>query len=525
MRHKVVIITLLISIFISYLFASKPDSIVFLKDLSFQTSYEKDAFFSLNTTDGPAYSHLFISSDSCTSRDFIDVNLSISNQISAYLNNDKFKNLSDKKKIKKIYNELHETYLKKYELNCSFNKLFKKGDYNCVTASAFYGIVFNELKIPFIIKESYDHVYIVTYPQTSSISVESTDPQKGYYAYDGRAKAQFVDFMKESKMISQDEYDQKSTEELFNEYYYKEEEINLSQLAGVQYHNKAVKFLEEKQFEKSFEMAEKSYYLHPNERMGYLLLVTAANVLNGCNYEDIHYADYIYKISRYEKYGVSGDGVRDEFIKLTQKLLVSQYDTTLYDAYFYQIINNIDDTLLTDEISFLYNYERGRILYNDNKYNSSMSFAEEAYKLKPKHVDARKLFVSNVISNLSTLNNPHDILILLNTYTENYPDIMNSNNFSELRCTLLLGLSVESFMEGNSDQGFKYIQTFEEVEETYSINFNSYMINEAVVEAYSRAASHYFRRGNYKNAKYYLNQGLKYAPNSYELKNKLRSIN
>lgn len=525
MRFYTKILLLLLSLFISNLFANEPDSIVFLKDLSFQTSYERDAFYSINISERPYYAHLLISSDSCSSRDFEDINRSISRQISSYSNYQKFGKLSDKKKIKKIYGEVHESFLNKYELTCSFNSLFKKGDYNCVTASAFYGIIFNQLGIPFSIKESFDHVYIVTYPETSSIIVESTDPQRGYYVYDERTKVQFVDFMKESKIISQDEFDQKSTSELFNEYYYREEEINLLQLVGVQYYNNAADYLEEEQYENAFKMAEKAYYLHPNDRIGYLLLIAAVNVLEDCNYTDIHYADYIYKVARYHKYGISNDGIRNEFIKLTHKLLISQYDTSLYDAYYHRIINNIDDTILSDEISFLYNYERGRILFNDNRYDLSMDFTERAYKLKPKHVDARKLFVGNVMANFSTLNNPEEALEQLNSYSQNYPDLMNNNNFSELRCTLLLGLSVESFASGNSKQGFDYIQTFEEVEKLYPINFNSYLINEAVIEAYSRAASHYFRRGNYTDAKHYLKQGLKYAPNSYELKNKLNSIN
>jgi len=525
MWRFIVIIFCFLSFFVKHQFADEPDSIVFLKDLSFQSTYEKDAFLSIDSDQGTDYPNLFIAIDSCSPGDFTDINHAIADQTYTYSKNVKFEKLNDKKKVKNIYNDIHNTYLKKYEINSYFSHLFKTGEYNCVTASAFYGILFNELKIPFTIKESYDHVYIIGYPETLSIRVESTDPKKGYFVYDDRTKAQFVDFMKQSKMISQEEFDQKTTEALFNEYYFKEEDINLLQLAGIQYQNKALELLVDKQFEAAFTMTEKAYYLHPQERTGFLLLITAANVLNGCNYEDIHYADYIYKIARYKKYGVTNDDIKDEFIKITQKLLVAQYNMELYDAYFSRIENNIDDTALIKEISFIYNYERGRILFNDNKYDLSLSFIEAAYKLKPKHVDARQLFVSNVLANFSTINDPANALAQLNEYVQNYPDLMNNNSFSELRCTLLLALSVESFATGNSRQAFEYIQTFEEVEESSSINFNSYMINDAIIEAYSRAASYYFRRGNYKNVKHYLNQGLKYVPNSYELKNKLRSIN
>jgi hypothetical protein len=520
-------ILLVIMVFVSIkVYTEEPDSLVLKSDLSFHSNLEKIAFESLDSDNGPNYIYLFLAiDDSVVADELNEVKRRISNQIDSYRNNAKFVNAKEKKKVKTIYNDIHANYLKKYEESQYFPDLFNEGLYNCVTASAYYALLFQNLDIPYTIKESYDHVYILTYPDSYSIRVETTDPQKGYLVYDDRFKSQFVEFLKESKLISEIEYKQKTSDELFNEYFYKEEDINLLELAGLQYYNKAIDYLTSQKYEEAFAMTEKSAYLHPSERAGYMLLICAANVLNGCNYEDIHYADYIFKAARYNKYGIKNDNIIDQFIDVTQKLLIAQYNTRLYDAYFNRIIHNLEDSTLINEISFIYYYERARILLNDNKFDLSLAFAENAYNLKPKHVDARNLFVTDVLESFSQIDDFQDGLDKLNQYIATYPDLMNNNQFNTLRGTLTLGMSVDFFMSGNTGEAFSKISAFEEIAENSTLDFGNYILNQVLVEAYSRAASYYFRRGNSKASRIYLEKGLYYAPNSYELSSKLRSLN
>ena len=67
----------------------------------------------------------------------------------------------EKKRIEKLYDNLHNTFLKKYLLNADFNDIFENGTYNCVTASALYAYVFEELNIPYHVKETPSHVFLV----------------------------------------------------------------------------------------------------------------------------------------------------------------------------------------------------------------------------------------------------------------------------------------------------------------------------------------------------------------------------
>jgi len=468
---------------------------------------------------------LFLSiCDSCSPTDFKLFKDRLKQQITVWQSSSKFNKLNEKKKVKKIYEDVHKTFLEKYEINHELADVFRSGKYNCVSASALYGLFFNALDIPVSVKESYDHVYLVAYPTSLSIRVESTDPMKGYYVYDDRAKAQFAEFLKNAKLISEEEYEQKSVDKLFNEHYYREDEISLKELAGLQYYNKSLKLYDAKKYEEAYAMAEKSYFLYPSDRSALILVATMSHIMNSCQYNDLHYAAYIYKASRYTKFGVLTDNVVNQFKDVTNKLLMSDYNTNRYDAYFKEISAHLEDSALVDEIAFIYYFERGRILYNDGKFDSSLVFIEQAFNLKPRHVDTRILFTDNLLKAVYGLDEPGDALSELNKYAEIYPSLLENNDFRDLKCTLILVMGIEQFMENNFQDAFGYIDEFEETANSFSAVFESYQINRVIEEAYSRAASYYFRKGKYAEAKAYINKGLVYAPQSFELKNKLRSI-
>nr|NQU92118.1 hypothetical protein [Bacteroidota bacterium] len=214
----------------------------------------------------------------------------------------------------------------------------------------------------------------------------------------------------------------------------------------------------------------------------------------------------------------------DLFIDVTQKLFIAEYNINMYDRYYERIVSHIADSILKDDISFAYNYERGRILFNDTKYDQSLPYLEKAYRIKPKHVDAGNLFIGGIMNSIIGNSDHESALSKLNYHIEKYPDLMDNKNFSELRCTILLAISVDNFSLNDHTKAFECLQRFEDISPPHPIEANSYMMNEAIQEAYSRAASYYFRKGDYRRAKKYLNKGLEYVPNSFELKHKLQSI-
>lgn len=87
----------------------------------------------------------------------------------------------ERKRIKRIYNTIHNTFLEKYNIEAHFSDIFINGNYNCVSATALYSYVFESLEIPYKIKETPTHVYLVVYPKSYKIYIETTVP--GEYAY------------------------------------------------------------------------------------------------------------------------------------------------------------------------------------------------------------------------------------------------------------------------------------------------------------------------------------------------------
>ncbi len=109
---------------------------------------------------------------------------------------------SEVKKVKYVYDYVHKQFLKVYKLQNSFADIFSKGEYNCVSASALYAIIFTKLDIPFNIIEAPHHVYLVAYPQTFKILIETTSPEKGYYQFNDNFINQYVKILYNSKLIS-----------------------------------------------------------------------------------------------------------------------------------------------------------------------------------------------------------------------------------------------------------------------------------------------------------------------------------
>src|SRR5690606_6287336 len=197
------------------------------EDLTFESSLEEEFFFkALSSQSKENILGLFLAMDkNVGEHDLVNYNKHFASGI-VEVSSSRLDKKSPEKKIKTIYNTAHQHFLKKYEFKNHFSDIFTTGAYNCVSATALYAMIFNELDIPYSIKETPTHVYLISYPSTHSILVETTDPAGGYYVLNDKFKAQFVENLKESKLISEAEFRNSTTNDIFNEYYFTESDIS-----------------------------------------------------------------------------------------------------------------------------------------------------------------------------------------------------------------------------------------------------------------------------------------------------------
>ena len=101
-----------------------------------------------------------------------------------------------------------------------------------------YAMVFDEFEIPCKLKVSSNHVYLVANPGSNSIVIETTNPDFEKAIFTGDFKQQYVNYLRTSKLISAEDYKNKSVEEIFEEKYNEVGDATFDNLPGLQYYNK-----------------------------------------------------------------------------------------------------------------------------------------------------------------------------------------------------------------------------------------------------------------------------------------------
>ncbi len=166
----------------------------------------------------------------------------------------------DLKTLEKIFYYTHKTKLANYTKYVTLSDLFERGEYDCLTGTALYGLLLDEFNIQYDIYEFAHHVMILAYVGNDSVLIESTDPFFGF-----ETKHKFVKERLERFTPSEDSNVLKET--VVSQYGHNiNNKISLTQLAGLQYFNLAIAAYNDSDFIKAELMLEKAHLLYPSNR-------------------------------------------------------------------------------------------------------------------------------------------------------------------------------------------------------------------------------------------------------------------
>jgi tetratricopeptide (TPR) repeat protein len=425
------------------------------------------------------------------------------------------------KKVKIIYDKVHNQVLKKYELENRFSEVFKSGNYNCVTASALYALVFNQLGIPYQVKEEPTHVYLISYPEKENILVETTSPMFGYVIFSDEFKSRFVSNLKSQKIVGEDEADATTTDQLFNKYYFKKEKISLIELIGLHYMNDALFLRDHGQWKEGYHQLEKAYLFYPSSRCKYLLMIFGAHLVANEKLSPKEKALFVTKISKFGEEGISPDMIKGEFINLTQQLLFRDNDKNLYRECYDIYRKGIADQELLKEINYIYYYENGRAYYNTGNLLKAKTFFANALTFQPNNLDLGGVFVSTIAQSFRSVENDEVVLDTLDFYKTKYPSLTQFANFNAMLANANLVRYGSAYEKGKPEIAKKYKEAFDAILKEYpTINVNEMIVG----KAYSFASTYYFRLGQKVKAREVIQEGLKFSPNNYQLRTRLQMI-
>lgn len=503
------------------LLSTAQDTLVTFQDISFSSKAEKEALrLHFQKDDSDLFAIFLASSDTNPIDSSDDVRGRFHRHLES-LQREKLNGKSNIKKVKIVYEEIHKTYLKKYELETHFNDIFLNGNYNCVTGSALYSLAFEFLNIPYIIIERPTHVYLIAYPDKERITVETTTPASQFRSISEPFKASYLKMLRDQKMISVAEYNGTDKEVLFNKHYFGEHaNITLEQLVGIQYMNQGIYAVENEAFLEALKHFEKAYLFYPSDRLNYLLMMSAKEAFLSLDASNEEHPKLLAKLSRDSRLGATKDEVVSEFNSVVQKLLFDKGQITSLDTYHRTLTSQIHNAEIRTELDFLFQYETARYYYNQGRYKECQPYIENAVATKPTNQDAIRFFIG-VIANTLKNSGIDEAVATLEEYASKHPFLLENNIFNEMLLGSYLVQFEQAFRNDDQATGEKCRAIFE----NFQLSHKETIANEILISnAYSAAALYYFRKGSTTKARTLVAKGLEFAPNSYDLKRRQQML-
>jgi tetratricopeptide (TPR) repeat protein len=496
------------------------DSLVRWNELEFSSDFERTAFHSFFRSDEKDFLQAFLGNAPDAAKyagyfkDKIDATI-------ADLTSSGALTKRNDKKVKAIYQAVHQRFLSKYEMECRFYEIMSSGNYNCATATALYAYVFDKTGVSYNIMEKPTHVYLVAYPEKENIMIETTTPMFGFMNYAPEFKANYVKTLQKQKIIGSQESVGTNTDELFNKYFYGTDNISMTQLVGIQYMNDGMYRRDHEDIVGSYQQLMKGYMFYPCPKSEYLLMASTVMMINEKSLDPATRASMIGRYSRFEKFGAEPEEVMGEFQRLTQQVLNKNNDRDLYRKCYEAIISEVRNPELAADLTYYYNYEVGRIFFNQGNYHRAKPYFAASLQAQPRNADIGALYIDCLGKSLVNERDPRALVDTLESNLEMYPMLEEFPNYMAM-----LGLSYVNrfgscYDEGDAVCGEEYRKKFEDLYDKQHIR----ILSEGVVgRAYSEAAVYHFRKGQKTKAKAIIDRGLQIVPDEYQLRSRKQMI-
>lgn len=163
--------------------------------------------------------------------------------------------------LKSVFTKTHQRYLKTYTGEANFNQLVEKGEYNCLTATALYALLLEDLGYNYKIIETNYHIFLVVNTASGKILFETTDPVKGFMADEVEIEKRLTKYRDNRPADTQDDK---------NYYMYSVRlfhEVNLDQMAGLLHYNEAIRAFNAQQLPTAIMYLDKAIRLYNSPRI------------------------------------------------------------------------------------------------------------------------------------------------------------------------------------------------------------------------------------------------------------------
>ena len=427
----------------------------------------------------------------------------------------------EKKRIKRMYESVHERFFRKYEDIVYFSQIFENGTYNCVSATAVYAYIFDQIDVPYALKHAPGHVFMIAYPDSYKIILETTAP--GAYGFispkDSDVKDQIQQLL-DFKLITEEEVSEKGESKVFMDFFYGEERLGKEALVGMQYHNKGLEYLEEEAYKKALNCINRSLTFFPYKPSEFLRIGLIGLSLEETEYNTEQDIEYLVEVLNTDTF--SRDVTTKDIEYMMSRIL--QHDDN--DLDFIKIAAAKMDQISNPEFKntsreVLYEYVAKKSA-NKLELKEAMIASDSLLVTNPKSKIAKEIISYSIGREIAKALVNEDNLNALNTYREKYEFLKGDLKIESLRAMQYGMLAQKSFKNKNPAQAKKYLVDFESVVDTYGekLEINA----EAIAQLYLFAGRYYYGKLRNIEALEFFEKGLSYNPQHSELKKMKRWV-
>ncbi|WP_343633397.1 hypothetical protein [Fluviicola sp.] len=438
--------------------------------------------------------------------------LAVKKQLDEFVNEVKssgMMRMSEAKLMKELHKKIHERFLRRYKYVSPFNEIFKTGQYNCVSGTALFALVLEELDIPYNIQEMPTHVYIMAYPDTKAISVEMTALKDASYIPARKDVSKAVRTLVEFGLSTPEKIRQQGELQVYNAFFNTNSVVNLKQLAGIQYYNEAIVAVNENQLLLAFEQiskAEKWYDVDKARLLKAELLVTLMADADFSSMDDIGYLVGYANIKKADQ-----TKVYYQYAKFLNAQLLTKGNKALADSSYTYIEAHLQDTATLKRMGALYYFCVSD--YYSNAYNlkKQLEYAELSYNTSVETPGIQLWLVRCIMLSISKTNeDEEEILAKLDAYADKYPFLRKHNLYLVGYFYAYAELSNKFYVDNDGTKGKKYfdlaVQAMNDMEDKEVLDQDN------IGWLYAEAGAYLYRENDYKAALKILEEGLKLAP-------------
>ncbi len=183
--------------------------------------------------------------------------------------------------LRKTFRKVHATFLKQYVAYSNVDQIFSTGQYDCLTATALFSHVLDQLNYSYEIIETNYHIFLVVYTAKGKILLETTDRFGGFVMDEAVIRERMISYQyNQIPLGSPSKFYYQYSFELYRQ-------ISAEKLVGLLYYNQAVRAFNQHDWLTSSLLLEKANALYASPRCEEFGPILIQSVLGSSLTEDV----------------------------------------------------------------------------------------------------------------------------------------------------------------------------------------------------------------------------------------------